>query len=275
MAVLPIDEEPLDKFVNRPLAKLTAAVLDPTPITPNQVSGFAGLLGVLAAVAMAWATPSSLVLAALLLWGQLIFDCADGELARRRGGGGWRGQVVDGIADYVVAISIHVGLWILMAKLPGWRQEPWYVVGGIVALAGASMALHSPLFDAAKQVYRVTLGKAAPWLGDTSAARQEVGRLGGAGNRFMLSLYEGYANSQRRFFAWVRADGVPSQAVFIGWCLIGPTLRVTVLSLVLLGCLWSPRAISFYPFFAVLVGNFVLVVLLVTRGRRPAPVAQP
>jgi len=263
-----LDEEPLDRFLNRPLARWAARILKPTPITANQVSAFAGLLGVLAGMAMGLGTPAALILAAILLWGQLVFDCADGELARLRGGGGWTGQVVDGLFDYVVAIAIHVGLWVLMAKTPGWRHEPWYVIGSVVALAGFSMALHSALFDAAKQSFRAKLGKSTGWSEDPERLREKVRQGGSLLERLLLPFYGSYTHSQRRFAAWVGPNGAPTQGSFLVWSVLGPTFRVSLLVLVLVACLWSPRAIGLYPLFGGVIANLFLVLLVVGARRR-------
>lgn len=270
MPLLPIDEEPLDRFVNRPLARLAAAALAPTPVTANQVSIFAGLLGVGAGAAMCVGTPAWLVAAAFLLWGQLVFDCADGELARRRGGGGWVGQVVDGIADYAVAVAIHVGLWAMLARTPGYRSWPWWWMGLFVAATGFSMALHSGIFDAAKQNYRLTLGKASPWFVDPpgmcEAARTGWGRVLG----FFFRMYAG---QQRALAAWSRVE---SQAAFFAWCILGPTVRVVVLAAAVLAAIRVPTAIAIYPLFGLGICNLLLVLLVVgARLGRAAATARP
>lgn len=266
---MPIDEEPLDRFLNRPLAKLSVVVLQPTPVTANQVSVFAGFLGVLAGIAMGLGSAPWLVAAALLLWGQLIFDCADGELARKRGGGGRSGQIVDGLADYVVAISIHVGLWVLLERSWAFRSVPSWAIAIVVILSGASMAIHSAVFDAAKQAFRVGIGKSAAWTFDREALRREREAAAAWKERFFLRVFGWYASSQETFSKWVH--GTPTQGGFLAWSLLGPTFRVTLLAVVLVASIWFPRAVALYPIYGVGVANAILVVLMLGAGMREAP----
>lgn len=267
-----LDEEPLDRWVNRPLAKLAARALQPTPISANAVSVFSGLLGGAAGAAMGLGTTGWLVGAALFLWGQLVFDCADGELARLRGGGGKSGMVVDGFADYFVAIAIHIGFWVLALKSPAFAALPRWSVGVMVVATALSMALHSPLFDAAKQQFRVVLGKSAPWLSENSAAyREELARVTSSWDRLILRVYHGYAGSQRFFAGWA---GSPTFPTFLAWCVLGPTLRVSVLAVTLVVSIRAPHALAFYPIFGLGACNVVMLLLVLT-ARRPSPSAAP
>src|SRR5712692_628372 len=154
----PITEEPLDLYLNRPLAKPIVGVLYRTPMTANQVTVCAGIVGITAGVAIALATPAWIVTAAALLWFFLILDCADGELARRKGGGSRFGRILDGFSDYLVAVSMHVGFWLVAVQTPALVET--VSVGGlfvIVLLAGLCKAIHSALYDAAKHRYRMSL----------------------------------------------------------------------------------------------------------------------
>ena len=85
-------DEPFDALVCRPLGKMVAKWAVRADVSANQMSGLAGLCGFGAGCfrALAWPYPA---LGGLLLFLMTIFDCADGEIARLTGGGGWKGRL--------------------------------------------------------------------------------------------------------------------------------------------------------------------------------------
>lgn len=259
---MPISEEPLDKFLNRPLAKPIVAALFPLGVTANQITLLAMVTGVTGGVAIALGTRAWIIAAAALLEFFLILDCADGEMARRRGGGSRLGAVLDGISDYATAISVHVGLLLL-----GWKviDGPKWAVFAVVAATGFSKALHAAMFDAAKQRFR---GRS--WE-PVDQIRGELSRATTAGDRFVLTLYLGYVKGQHVFGS---ARPAPSQGEFLAWCVLGPTLRMTVLAGSLVASLWEPRALLVYPAFGLVFANAWMAVLSLT-ARRPSPGAAP
>ena len=139
-------DELVDRLVSRPLAKIIAAVLAPTPVTPNQVTLVSGACGVTAGVLLALGATWPVALALL---GFLVFDCADGQLARRRGGGSIYGRAFDGVGDYLTGLGVHVGLGFVMSHA---LQS---VVAGVAAsvLAGAALVWASGLLDRYKRRY--------------------------------------------------------------------------------------------------------------------------
>jgi hypothetical protein len=177
-APLVTDELP-DRLFGRPLGKWVARAFLPTPVTANQVTVLATVAGVAAGVAL-WMERGILFAAAIALY--LVLDCADGQLARMRGGGGnvW-GRVVDGVGDYVTAIAIHLGLI-------GWLARDVGTGPGIAwgAGAGLSLAWASFLLDRYKRRYR----------GDTDdleVVRRERDAARGI-RRFLLGVFAVYAN---------------------------------------------------------------------------------
>ncbi len=75
-------EEGLDLILYRPLAFGLVKAVQPTPITPNQIT-FASLIMGLASGYCYWqGTPQYLLWGAILLFLTNLFDCADGMLAR-------------------------------------------------------------------------------------------------------------------------------------------------------------------------------------------------
>ena len=152
-------EEWVDDHIHRPLAGLLVRLLVRTPITPNQVTLISALLGAASGFAMVRGleSPRWLLGAALLLLLSVVFDCADGQLARAKGISSTYGAVLDGIADYVVGVSVGLGAtWFTV----GTYHSAWYALLGLAGVA--SIVLQSALFDNTKTRYiaRVRTGYA-------------------------------------------------------------------------------------------------------------------
>jgi CDP-alcohol phosphatidyltransferase-like enzyme len=149
-------DESFDALVCRPLGRLVARGFMRTTVTANQVSGMAAFCGIAAgtAFAMPWPLPGY---GAIMLFTMMVLDCADGEVARQRGGGGWRGRVLDGMADLVTAFAVHLGMLVHLARqgtvLYGYELSPLELF--LIALgAGGSMAWRCGVVDDIKQRLR-------------------------------------------------------------------------------------------------------------------------
>jgi phosphatidylglycerophosphate synthase len=139
-------DEPVDRLFSRPVAGLLVKVLAPTPISANQVTGISAFFGVCVGVALGF--QQGLIAAGCVL-AYLAFDCADGQLARVRGGGGYLGRAMDGFGDYITAVAIHVGMALWIGDLHG----SWLAGWCLSALAGAGMAWASFQLDRYKRRY--------------------------------------------------------------------------------------------------------------------------
>jgi phosphatidylglycerophosphate synthase len=95
-------------------------------LTPNQVTIFSLLLGILAAVAFALGSRAGLITGAVLLQVAFTFDCVDGQLARYTRQfsalGAWLDAVFDRGKEYIVYAGLAIGstqagedAWILAA----------------------------------------------------------------------------------------------------------------------------------------------------------------
>jgi phosphatidylglycerophosphate synthase len=96
-------EDPVNLWFNRPLAYAFVALVFRTPITPNQVTLLATVVGLIAAAGIAWGTAEAMLWGGILLWTSAILDGADGILARAKKLQSDMGRALDGTADLVVA----------------------------------------------------------------------------------------------------------------------------------------------------------------------------
>ncbi|MDA1194450.1 MAG: CDP-alcohol phosphatidyltransferase family protein [Planctomycetota bacterium] len=211
-------DEFVDRIFSRPVARLIVRCLAPTSVTANQVTGVAAVFGVGIGVALAFQHGW---IAAGCILSYLAFDCADGQLARIRGGGGYLGRAMDGIGDYVTAISVHVGLALWISAQAG----SWVTGWTLAALAGIAMAWSSFLLDRYKRRYRGDED-------DLDALRAEAAATPGI-KGWMISTLEPYA---------VRLEGgvrILEREVYQArvrwplrlWLLGGPTTHFTAMAI--------------------------------------------
>lgn len=173
-------DEPVDRWFSRPLARLVVPLLARTPLTANQVTGLAALVGMASGVALGLRQGSAFaVLTAVFL----VLDCCDGQLARLRGGGGVLGRVVDGVGDYLTGIAIHLGLIAWLAFGHGWPQA----LGWGVA-AALSMSWGAFLLDRYKRRYKGERDDLAAYEREQQAARGWRRLLLASARPYMLRL---------------------------------------------------------------------------------------
>lgn len=117
-------------------------ILYPTPITPNQITFLSLVLGLLSAGFYVSGKPDALVWGAVFLYGKVILDNVDGNLARARGVSSRFGRFLDSLADFLVTVLVYIGatfylvqengdigLWYLgfFALLFGFIQSTYFV----------------------------------------------------------------------------------------------------------------------------------------------------
>jgi phosphatidylglycerophosphate synthase len=149
----PVVEEPLDLLWHRQVA---FQVMRPLQwggywITPTLVTLVSGAVGVLAGAAYyrgATEGPAWFVAGSILLFVSVVLDCADGMLARLRGGGSHFGMLLDGLMDLVVGLAVWFGLaHSALAGMKQWWAWPlaFFVLVSIVA--------HCALYDSIKNSF--------------------------------------------------------------------------------------------------------------------------
>lgn len=157
-------QDALNHYFYHPLAWQLARLLAPTPITPNMVSVFGGLM-VVAAGLVYWSTSGPLwaLLGMLLHMSWHVVDGADGDLARITGRTSPLGELVDGICDYVSHIVLYVLLAFVLTRTfgAGWA---WFWT----LAAGASHIVQANHVEVQRRFYQHwTYG--TPWLHNSSS----------------------------------------------------------------------------------------------------------
>ena len=154
-------EELVDLFLHRPLSFVLVKLFYPLPITPNQISFMALLVGIGGGISFALGTPGGFFWGAVLYGLSSVIDCADGMIARLKKNGTLNGRLVDGLVDYLVTISVFFSLIIGLSKATasGWLHLPLNPLL-LVSLSGASFIAHAAITDKYRNRYEAhALGK--------------------------------------------------------------------------------------------------------------------
>ncbi len=196
-------EEPIDYWVNRPLAGILVKGLAPLPITPNQVTVLSGLVGIAAGAVIATAPLDSLwqvPVGGAVLYLSVLLDCADGQLARLRGTSSLVGRFLDGCVDVASCGAAFLGFAILMYR-SGIGFWPINIFGWA---AGYAMKWHVHGYDHAKNLYLANTrpeserARAFPTIEEI---RTEQARLLAEGDKLGAMVVGGFVrftNSQRQ-----------------------------------------------------------------------------
>jgi hypothetical protein len=129
----PVDlVEPINHYIQVPIAKQIVDFLKNTPVTPNQVTYFSVLVGFASGYAFSFSTPIFLILGGVLLEITLVLDCVDGQLARAKGMASDWGRLIDGIAGYFAYLAVVAGL---IKGFPEYTQILQAIAGLIILRA--------------------------------------------------------------------------------------------------------------------------------------------
>lgn len=125
----------VDRYFNRPVGRaLLSRWLVHTPITPNQISIGATLLGVLAGFLFGLGSKPVSIVAAVLFQISAIIDCVDGDVARAVYKESPLGKWLDIVGDQVVHASVFIGIAVGLWR--GSSAAPFLWLGGSAVLGG-------------------------------------------------------------------------------------------------------------------------------------------
>ena len=232
-------EEVIDLILFRPLATLLVKFVYRTSVTPNQLTWAALLMGITGTVLFTRGTASAFFAGAVCLIIYDVFDCADGQLARLKGTGTLTGRIVDGFADYIVAVLTYLGIGFGFA---GNSNDPlyWWM---LTVAAGFSNALHSIAVDYYRNQFMDYALDRAPLLDeDLQKFKDEYNRLVKENirsyDRLIIWFYLKYSTLQIKFSS--KADTKKlirynaqdyykkNKRILHLWTYIGPSTDLTI-----------------------------------------------
>lgn len=140
-------EDPVNRFVHRPLAYAFVRAIYGTGLTPNGVTVLAMAVGVTAGCFWIWGSREGLIVGGILLWISAILDGADGILARAKNLQSQFGRALDGSADMVVAIfTVLPAGYMLLVSEGAW-------ITGLLVIAILSAVVHLVNYDYYKESF--------------------------------------------------------------------------------------------------------------------------
>lgn len=105
----------VENWINRPLASVLVSLVFRTPVTPNMLTLAAFIFALGSAALFALGTATSVIWAAVFCEVVLVFDCADGMLARARNAcsrfGSFLDLFLDRISDFCVILGVAIGFY--------------------------------------------------------------------------------------------------------------------------------------------------------------------
>lgn len=185
-------EEAVDLRFFRPLGIRVARALEPTGVTPDQVTSACLMLGLVAGHLFFYDSIALNALGLTLFLASDVLDSADGQLARLRGTSTRFGRMLDGVSDNLRFINLYVHLVLRLTAAGASGVDVW----GLAIAAGASHSLQSGAADFVRQAWLFFVARAGELdLPETTSVE-------GAwwGERWMLRLYRGYVRRQTMLF---------------------------------------------------------------------------
>jgi phosphatidylglycerophosphate synthase len=199
-------EEPIDRFVHRPLAFVVAKAAASASMTPNQLTMISMALGVSTGVFLLFGTRAWTVAAALTLFASQVVDCSDGMLARMRGGGSEIGRMLDGCADSVTLFFASVGAAVQLLGRGSHHGAATLALALAMAITLYTSTLHTSAYDFYKNLYLRGTVPGNREGEDVESAQRRFERVKARGatllEEVLFRIYVGYLRSQRRLIGW-------------------------------------------------------------------------
>lgn len=190
-------EEIVDLLFFRPLAFVFVKLIYPTSLTPNQISVFSMIFGILAGISIGLGSIESVFMGGILLATSSMLDCADGQLARLKKNGTLFGRLLDGTIDYVSTLSIFLGIGFWGAPIWGDPVQWW----SILIITGITYAVQAGLVDYYRSEYISNVeGKSNFVESELENFQKEYDSLDRQGgkpiSKMLLKLYINYSRLQ-------------------------------------------------------------------------------
>ena len=265
-----IFDETLTLYILRPIAFVFVKLLYPTSITPNQVSLMTIIVGIISGYFFSRGTVTCFVIGGSLYFLCMVLDCVDGMIARLKNSGTAVGRIIDGVADYLVGISVYVGMGIGFEKglinLDFLPVNHWW----IMAIAAVSHIFHAVIVDYYRAEFMAHgLGKSTSTWEEKKIFTAELNKIkhlrGRLLEKILIAVYLGYSHLQ--LFRLDEKEEYDRKAYYhsnklliLLWFWIGPTAGAFIIII---------SAILFRPiiFFIYTIGlaNIYMIILWIIQ----------
>lgn len=256
-------EEIIDIYFFRPLSFLFVKLIYSTDITPNQISIFSMIFGVLTGVFFAFGTPQFFVFAGISLLISNILDCADGQLARLKKNGTGIGRIIDGFIDYITGFAIFVGIGIGLSIY----THNYYYVWALTLAGAVSRILQNMWFDNYRNTYLLYVYNKGTNIEKEIEEFRRMKHIldrnkGRYVEKFLVNIYIKYSSVQKNTTQDERLKISPeeyrkkNQMLLRVWSWIGST---THLSFVIVLSMFS--RLDLYLWITITLGNLILLFL--------------
>ena len=131
-----VSDELINTYVLRPVAGYLVRILYPTPITPNQVTIAAVLVGLVAAWCYSFGTQGMSLVGGLTITLKDLLDSADGQLARAKHLYSRAGRFIDSIGDFAVNAAVIAVITIVLVRT---GDNPAIPFLGLLGFLGISL----------------------------------------------------------------------------------------------------------------------------------------
>ena len=277
-------EEWVDLHFFRPIGVRIARALQPTRISPDQVTLWSLIIGLAAGHCFVYATPWVNLLGFVLFIVSDLFDSADGQLARLRGTSTRFGRILDGLSDNARFVNLYVHVIIRLVHHDGWSVV---AAVALALLAGASHSWQSAAIDCIRHAYlelaagigsELELPEDLAIVGDSTKRRGVLGRIGAAAYRayvrrqtwlcpvtvrLVRRVRELEAAGDDASVTQLRAEYRASQLGVVRQCAwLGQNIRFP-----LVGAPGALGAIAYFLWLTVIPLNVVLLALRTTHER--------
>ncbi len=264
---MPEVEEVIDLLLYRPLAFLLVISVYHTKIKPDHLTLAAMIMGIVAGCFYSFGTPSTCITGAIFYLLFNILDCSDGQLARIKKNGSPFGRLLDGIADYVAAISVYVGIAVGYSGNPGLPSSMVL----LTFLAGLSIIIQESLVDYFRTRFLdIVLSRKNTFSEGINEFEKEYDTIKSENGKWfrkaIVLIYLKYSQLQRIITAKnkrVRLSNATAaeyynknRLIIRFWVLMGPSAKITFLVL----CSFFGRFDVF--FWTVIAGLNILALLL-------------
>jgi phosphatidylglycerophosphate synthase len=177
-------EDPVNRWVHRPLQLLLARPLVRTPITPNQITFLSLCAGLASAACIVAGFREARIAGALLLFTSAILDGVDGMIARLKKSSSETGHAIDGAADYAVNVATTIAAAYHLGQTSG---KP-LLAAGLALGAHVAWAHHLMLYDFHCAMYLRFLTGGKHQGGDRERAEKTLEKLRASGSLFQRVL---------------------------------------------------------------------------------------